>query len=114
MESKTRLMSAMVQENPIRQVLWHPSRPELVITTANNAIPAARWWSLDHGPAIIRIPISRSETGRYDVKWVVTQEHDYSKFWFGTAEESVVGYLIADDGTPQFEVLNSLSGSNRT
>lgn len=101
LEKTPRLESALVHEHPVRQIVWHPSRTELLITTVNSAGASVRHWSPSSDPAIIQIPVSRSETGRYEVKWVARN----STFWFGTPEGYVLGYL--SDG--RFEVLNSIN-----
>src|SRR5699024_4797637 len=104
LEETPRLESALVHEHAVRQVLWHPSETELLITTANNAVAAVRYWSPSSEPAIARIPISSRESGRYDAKWAPSDD-GRSTFWFGTSEEYVVGYLT-DNG---FEVSNSIN-----
>lgn len=109
LESAPRLLSALVHEHPVRQIVWHPLTAELLLTTANNVIPAVRYWSPDCEPKIIQIPIPRSENGRYDVRWIASSQIDHSKFWFGTSEDYVVGSLLVDDGIPRFEGVNSLS-----
>lgn len=102
-----RLVSALVHEHPVRQVIWHPSKIELLVTTASTAFAAVRYWCPGSDPVITQIPIS-GEGGRYDAKWVASSQNGPSRFWIGTPEEYVVGYLSRDDGTC-FELLNSLS-----
>lgn len=109
LKSTPNLISALVNEHAVRQIVWHLSNTELLLTTANNVVAAVRYWSPDCEPKIIQIPIPQSETGRYDIKWVVSNQSDHSKFWFGTPEDYAVGSLSAEDGIPHFEVVNSLS-----
>lgn len=107
LDGTPRLASALVHEQPVRQVLWHPSESQLLINTVTNFLPAVRWWSPDHHPVIARVPTQRSESGKYDIKWLAGPDHG-SIFWIGSSEEYVVGYLSAEDGAVQFEVLNSV------
>ncbi|KAJ5581470.1 hypothetical protein N7535_000090 [Penicillium sp. DV-2018c] len=106
------LASVLVHEQPVRQIAWNPSTPQLLINAVTNALPAIRWWSPQHHPLIARVPVQRSENGKYDVKWATGSNGDPT-FWFGSTEEYVIGYLAAQDGGAKFEVLNSISSSVR-
>lgn len=68
-------------------------------------LPTVRWWSPGQQPMITRVPTRRNESGKYDVKWLAGPEEE-AVFWFGSTEEYVVGYLSAEDGAVQFDVLN--------
>ncbi|KAJ5195674.1 hypothetical protein N7449_006153 [Penicillium cf. viridicatum] len=105
------LASALVHEQPVRQIVWHPSSPQLLINTITNTLPAIRWWSPHDHPLIARVPIQRSENGKYDVRWVVGSNAD-SPFWFSSPEQHVIGYLSTCDGAVEFEVLNSVSSNS--
>ena len=99
------------RQNVVRQVVWHPSSPQLLINTITNTLPAIRWWSPHGHPLIARVPIQRSENGKYDVRWVAGSNAD-SPFWFSSPEEHVIGYLSTCDGAVEFEVLNSVSSKS--
>lgn len=103
-----RLASVLVHEHAVRQVLWHPSTPQLLINSITNNLPVVRWWSPQSHPVIARVPTQKCDSGKYEVKWLAGEEHD-SAFWFGSSEEYVVGYLSADENSVQFEVLNSFA-----
>ena len=88
-------MSILLHEHAVRQVAWHPQKAELLIITANNAVAVIHYWSPNSHPRIVRVPISRSETGRYHVKWLASSEQqDFSAFWFWTTDEYVVGHIV--------------------
>ncbi|KAJ5578728.1 uncharacterized protein N7459_007692 [Penicillium hispanicum] len=108
LDVSTRLASALVHEQPVRQLTWHPSTPQLLINTVTNTLPVIRWWSPHSHPVIARVPTQKSDSGKYEVKWLARPNED-SVFWFGSTEEYVVGYLSAEDGTVRFEVLNSVT-----
>ncbi|KAJ5551966.1 hypothetical protein N7461_006664 [Penicillium sp. DV-2018c] len=112
LEGTPSLASVLVHEQPVRQIAWNPSTPQLLINAVTNALPAIRWWSPQHHPLIARVPVQRSENGKYDVKWATGSNGDPT-FWFGSTEEYVIGYLAAQDGGAKFEVLNSISSSVR-
>ncbi|KAJ5925865.1 hypothetical protein N7454_007375 [Penicillium verhagenii] len=108
LDGTPRLASVLVHENPVRQLVWHPSTPQLLINAITTNLPVARWWSPQSHPVIARVPTQKSESGKYEVKWLVGSDHD-SAFWFGSSEEYLVGYLSADETSVQFEVLNSVT-----
>ncbi|KAJ5642404.1 hypothetical protein N7490_006404 [Penicillium lividum] len=107
LDGTPRLASVLVHEHPARQLVWHPSTPQLLISAITNNLPVIRWWSPQSHPMIARVPTQKSESGKYEVKWLVGADHD-SAFWFGSSEEYVVGYLSADENSVQFELLNSV------
>ncbi|PWY89981.1 YVTN repeat-like/Quino protein amine dehydrogenase [Aspergillus heteromorphus CBS 117.55] len=113
LESTPVLLSALVHEHAIRQAVWHPSKMQLLITTASTAYAAVRYWSPYSQPLIARIPVPRSETGRYDVRWLSFDEDDDSKFWFGTPDDYVLGHIEGVEGTPQFKALSTINGKSR-
>ncbi|KAB8224811.1 S25 ribosomal protein-domain-containing protein [Aspergillus novoparasiticus] len=112
LESTAVLVSALVHEHPVRQAAWHPSKIQVLIVTANNAVAAVRSWTPDGQPSIIYIPTSRSDSGRYDVRWLSSQGDD-AKFWFGTTEDYTLG-RIEGEGSSQFKVLNTIKGKAST
>ncbi|OGE52562.1 hypothetical protein PENARI_c010G08967 [Penicillium arizonense] len=105
LEGTPKLASALVHEQHVRQIVWHPSTPQLLINTITNTLPAIRWWSSQDHPVIARVPVERSESGKYDVRWEGSDAD--SAFWFGSTEEYVIGYLSAGDCGVEFELLNS-------
>ncbi|KAH8433542.1 WD40 repeat domain-containing protein [Aspergillus melleus] len=113
LESTVVLLSALAHEHPVRQVVWHPSKPEFLVTTTNNTGAAVRHWSLDRQPSIVRIPASRNDAGRYDVRWLPREQRGQSIFWFGTPDEYVLGYIEDEIGVSQFKVLKSISSNLR-
>lgn len=106
------LVSALAHEHAVRQITWHHSSTQLLITTANNALPGVRYWNQHQPPCIVRIPITRSENGRYDVRWVHSEENESSMFWFGSTEDHILGYIAINEehGAAEFRGLNILGG----
>ncbi|KAJ5158038.1 uncharacterized protein N7500_007689 [Penicillium coprophilum] len=102
------LASVLVHEQPVRQIIWHPSTPQLLINTITNTLPAIRWWSPKDHPMIVRVPVQRSESGKYDVRWVAGSNTD-AAFWFNSPEQHVIGYLSTSGDAVEFKLLNSVS-----
>lgn len=109
MEDTPRLESALVHEQPVRQIAWHSLKQQLLINTISNTLPAVRCWSPHGQPIICRIPTQKNDAGKYEVKWLSGDSNDHNAFWFGSTEEYVIGYLSVADEILHFEVLNSVS-----
>ncbi|KAL4915499.1 Quino protein amine dehydrogenase [Aspergillus aurantiobrunneus] len=111
LESSPILLSVLVHEHAVRQAIWHHSSTQLLITTANNALPGVRYWSSHRPPCIVRIPVSRNESGKYDVRWLASDKNDNSRFWFGSSEDYVLGFIVLDEEkAAEFECLNTVGG----
>lgn len=76
----------------------------LLITTVNSAVAVAHYWSPETHPVVVRIPVSRSESGKYDVRWLSSGQDGDLRFWFGTPEDYVLGYIEDLRGLRQFRV----------
>lgn len=106
------LFAALYYEHSVKQIVWHPSETALLITTANNVTAAVHHWSPNNPPVVVRVPVSRSESGKYDVRWLSSGQDDDSRFWFGTPEEYVLGYIQDQGGISQFRVLYSVDSKD--
>ena len=98
------LVSALVHEHPVRQVVWHPSMTAFLLTTVNGVVAVVHYWSPTSNPVVVRIPVPSSEHGKYDVRWVSSGQDNDSRFWFGTPEDYVLGYIGDQEGIPKFKV----------
>lgn len=116
------LTSALVHEQPVRQLAWHPSTSQLLINAITNNLPSVRYWSPHSPPVIARVPTKKCDSGRYEVKWLTVPDQRYldepsgdyihdSPFWFGSNEEWVVGYLSEEGDAAYFRVINSIVNS---
>lgn len=113
LDATPRLASALVHEQPVRQLAWHPKTSQLLINTVTNALPEIRWWSPQSHPVIARVPTKKCETGRYEVKWLAPSQGHVpdSAFWFGSAEEYMVGYLSDEEGAVHFKAVNTVTNT---
>lgn len=105
------LETALVHEQTVKNMSWHPKKQELLITTANTTVSVVHHWSREQPPVILELPISRSEAGRYDVTWVRSADLEpMGYFWFSNAEDAVLGRVIVDDaGSASFDSLHVVS-----
>lgn len=106
------LVSVLLHDHPVRQVAWHPFKTEFLVTSSNNLVPAVRYWSLDTPPSIIPIPISRSEGGKYDIRWLPSGQDEVPALWFGTLDEYVLGHFGLEDDAQQFKVAYSVNNKS--
>lgn len=84
--------------------MWHPSEMALLITTANNITAAVHYWSPNGPPVVVRVPVSRSESGKHDARWLSSGQDGDWRFWFGTLEDYVLGDIEDQGIIPQFRV----------
>ncbi|OJJ45745.1 hypothetical protein ASPZODRAFT_520397 [Penicilliopsis zonata CBS 506.65] len=112
-EIAPRLVTAFVHDSPVRQAAWHPWKPELLITTANSALPVVRHWIPGSDPAIIHVPVKRNDTGRYDVRWLASHEHKQSTFWVGSSDELVLGHLSTEGDIRSFHSIYTVMGKSQ-
>lgn len=107
-ESTPALDSVLVHEHPVRQVVWHSSTAALLFTTVNTTVAAVHYWCPNLEPMVVRVPVSRSESGRYDIRWLSLGQDDDMRFWFGTPEDYVLGGIEEKEGVLQFGILYSV------
>ncbi|KAL4934539.1 S25 ribosomal protein-domain-containing protein [Aspergillus undulatus] len=62
LEDTPTLVSALVHEHAVRQATWHPASTQLLITTANSALPGVRCWNPHQPPCI-------APAGKQKKKW---------------------------------------------
>ncbi|KAL4977015.1 Quino protein amine dehydrogenase [Aspergillus desertorum] len=111
LESTPVLISVLVHEHAVRQVIWQHASTQMLITTVNNALPGVRYWSPHRPPCIVRIPVPKSESGRYDARWVFSDANHNSRFWFGSPDDYALGFIEFDgENGAEFKVLNALRG----
>ncbi|PLB33429.1 WD40 repeat domain-containing protein [Aspergillus candidus] len=110
----TALVSILVHEHPVRQIVWHPSQTRLLTTTSNSAVAAVRHWCPSRQPSINPVHAAHSDSGRYDVRWLppALDEDDAPAIWFGTQEEYVLGQ-IGDDGFTLLNAISNKGGANK-
>ncbi|KAL4873814.1 hypothetical protein BDV12DRAFT_53428 [Aspergillus spectabilis] len=112
LENAPILVSALVHEHVVRQVVWHHSKTQLLITTASNTLPSVRYWSTHRPPYVVRVPVSRNEGGRYDVRWLSADENEPSRFWFGSQDDYVLGFIEKnEEHGAGFQCLNTIAGT---
>lgn len=108
------LRCILVHEDPVRQLSWHTTEAELIIVTSNSTVPAVRLWTLSSDPVIAGVPISRNDSGKYEVTRVKSSEDQGSKFWFTTPDDCILGSLTRENGKTQFNILHSVKASSNT
>ncbi|ODM16242.1 hypothetical protein SI65_08241 [Aspergillus cristatus] len=108
------LFAALYHEHPVKQVVWHPSETAILITTANNVTAAVHYWSPNGPPVVVRVPVSRSESGKYDVRWLSSGQDSDWRFWFGTPDDYVLGDIEDQGVIPQFRVHYSINSKAPT
>lgn len=112
MNSPPVLVTVLVHDHNVKNLTWHPNKQELLITTANNTVALVHLWSRNRDPVIIQIPISRSESARYEATWVRHKAiQEMQLFWFSNGEDAVLGHITVNEAMDKhsFSALYAIS-----
>lgn len=98
--------SVIVFREPVRQLLWHPQRANvLVITTLNKAPRVFAWYLETKPPAACDVPLPNSESSRFEVAWLGSESEGRHTFVMTSARGFNVGHLSEQTGKVQFQSL---------
>jgi hypothetical protein len=95
-----RLVSALIQKSAVRQLLWSPKFPELLMTINDDDIPVVHQWIRNRIPRIAHIPVASG--GKYAVSWIKTDPSRNGIFWFGWQTGYAIGYLTGNSANARF------------
>ncbi|PGG95800.1 hypothetical protein AJ79_09860 [Helicocarpus griseus UAMH5409] len=87
------LIGALVQKSNIRQLLWCPKFPDLLMTINDDDVPTAHQWICNHRPRIARIPLANG--GKYSASWVKADGGQSGLIWYGWQTGYAFGYVTA-------------------
>ncbi|OAX80538.1 hypothetical protein ACJ72_05127 [Emergomyces africanus] len=85
------LSGALIQKSSIRQLLWCPKSPELLMTVNEDDTPTVHQWIYNHRPRIARIPLANG--GKYSASWVRADSGQSGLLWFGYQAGYMFGYV---------------------
>ncbi|PGH31048.1 small subunit ribosomal protein S25e [[Emmonsia] crescens] len=98
-------IGALIQKSSIRQLLWCPKFPELLMTVNEDDIPTVHQWICNHRPRIARIPLANG--GKYSASWVRADSSQSGLMWFGWQTGYTFGYVTGSGTETGFtQVLN--------
>ncbi|KAK2813838.1 hypothetical protein FQN50_000239 [Emmonsiellopsis sp. PD_5] len=99
------LVGALVQKSNIRQLLWYPQFPELLMTINDDDAPTVHQWICSHRPRIARIPIASG--GKYSACWLKADTNQSGLMWFGWQSGYAFGYVTGSGADTTFtQVMN--------
>ncbi|OJD19603.1 hypothetical protein AJ78_00460 [Emergomyces pasteurianus Ep9510] len=99
------LIGALIQKYSIRQLLWCPKFPELLMTVNEDDTPTVHQWICNHRPRIARIPLANG--GKYSASWVRADNSQSGLIWFGWQAGYTFGYVTgAGTETGFTQILN--------
>ncbi|KAL2367556.1 hypothetical protein RJ035_000270 [Blastomyces gilchristii] len=100
-----RLIGGLIQKSSIRQLLWCPKFPQLLMTINEDDIPTAHQWICNHRPRIARIPLA--DGGKYSASWVRADTDQSGLIWYGWQTGYTFGYVTGNGTETSFtQVLN--------
>lgn len=100
------LIGALVQKSSVKELLWHPEVPELLMTTGDDEVPTVHQWMCGRAPRVATLP---APGGKHETSWITVANKDTSGlFWFGWQTGYMIGYMIGTGPLTQVYRLSSL------
>lgn len=114
-EETPRLAGALIQRASVRQLLWNPDLPELLMTTNDDEVVSVHQWICGHVPRIAAVNNnsdsneSSNSSNKNSVSWLPVGEESASSglIWLGSSHSgsSTMGYVT---GTGSSTVFNRI------
>ncbi|QSS65104.1 WD domain-containing protein [Histoplasma capsulatum] len=100
-----KLIGSLIQKSSVRQLLWCPTFPELLMTANEDDIPTVHQWICNRRPRIARIPLA--DGGKYSVSWVRADCRQSGLIWVGWQTGYTFGYVVGNGTETGFtQILN--------
>lgn len=100
-----KLIGCLIQKSSVRQLLWCPTFPELLMTANDDDIPTVHQWICNRRPRIARIPLA--DGGKYSASWVRADCRQSGLIWFGWETGYTFGYVTGSGTETGFtQILN--------
>ncbi|KAL1957472.1 hypothetical protein VTO42DRAFT_5935 [Malbranchea cinnamomea] len=110
-EKSPRLAGALIQKASIRQLLWNPDLPELLMTTNDDDSVSVHQWICGHVPRIA--PVSQVGSGRHHATWLHSSEKPSGLIWVGSHSGYVIGCIEGTRASATFNQLSCLQDAHR-
>jgi WD40 repeat protein len=94
------LVSALIQNSAVRQLLWSPKFPDLLMTTNDGDMPVVHQWIRNRIPRIASIPVGTG--GKYAISWIRADTSRNGIFWFGWQTGHIIGYIMGNGSNARF------------
>ena len=99
--------TVLIQHAPVKQLLWHPAIPDLLMTQCAHDEPALYLWSAALGaPEVLAVPLQKG-TGaagaRLEARWLPTARDRKPALVFGHAQGYVLVWLQGKDPVLRLE-----------
>ncbi|EEH38815.2 WD40 domain-containing protein [Paracoccidioides lutzii Pb01] len=104
------LIGALIQKSNIRQLLWNPKFPELLMTVNDGDIPSAHQWICNRHPRISRIPFANA--GKFSASWVKADSNGSGLMWFGWQSGYTFGYVTGSGTESSFTPVLNIEGDH--
>ena len=105
-EGRTKLAGALVQMSGIRQLLWNPALPELLMTTNDEEVVYVHQWICGHVPRIA--PIPNLTGGKHCLSWVRPDGPSNGVILAVSTSGYAVGYVTGAGSNAEFNQIACL------
>lgn len=95
-----RLDGALVQKSTVKQLLWCPKLPDILMTTNDSETPTVHQWICGRVPRIARVPISGN--GKYVASWVRADGGQGGIVLFGSISGHILGYVAGSGNIAEY------------
>ncbi len=96
----------IVFENSIRQILWHPQRPEVLLVTIAQKLPVVYiWYAETKPPTPCTIPFGDLSSTRFEASWLAQEAAGRCPLLLTSAKAFNVGLIEAQDDAIVFDSL---------
>ena len=87
----------------VRQVLWHPNQPHVLLITTIQKLPVVYvWHSETRAPACCNIPLGDTTPARFEASWLDSMDQGRCPLLVTTAKAFTMGVLQEEEGTVRF------------
>ena len=108
-------MEILIHHSPVKQIIWHPSHPDLLLIHCAIPEPAIHMWKTTwHAPQILMLPLPRIG-GRLEASWLESSNEDKFSLMISSANQYTTA-LISSDGEVLAEAVppEAAAASNET
>ncbi|PGH26476.1 hypothetical protein AJ80_01790 [Polytolypa hystricis UAMH7299] len=95
------LAGALIQKSAVKQVLWCPKLPELLMTVSDGETPTVHQWICGRVPRIALVPI-QGGGGKYAASWIKADGSQSGIIWFGSQIGYMLGYVDGHGAETEF------------
>lgn len=110
-------MEVLIHHLPVKQIIWHPSQPDLLLIHCAIPEPVIHLWKTTwHAPLIVTLPLRRVR-GRLEASWLKNSDNGNFNIMISSANQytttriSSDGEIIAEAVRPEAALVSMETGA---